>query len=178
MKKLVLVAVLAIFGLTSSNAQDTKFAVTAGYANVGARVSASGFGSDSVSESGFFAGLSLDIPATEKLHIQPSVLYANANDGNFLIVPVMAKFYVADKFNLQAGPQAQLILEEAVEGISNFGLGLGVGAAYDISEKFYVEARYGFELTNRTNDLVFEGIPVDIKTTFNTLTAGVGYKFN
>jgi len=178
MKKVVFTILLVVLVTTTSNGQETKFSLTGGFANVGIRVSADGAGSESATEAGFFAGLSADIPTSEKLHIQPSVLYASANDGNFLVVPVMLKYYVADAFNLQAGPQANLALEEKVEGLSNFGIGLGVGAGYDISDKFYAELRYGFELTNRTSNLDIPGLNIDVKTTVNVLTVGVGYKFN
>ena len=178
MKKLLLIAIVTIFSLTTSYAQQADFSITAGFANLGARASVSGF-SESDSEAGFFAGLSADFTASDKLHVQPSVLYSNASDLDLLIIPIMAKYYVANSLNLQAGPQAQIALEESVEGFSNFGLGLGVGAGYDISDKFYIEARYGFDLTNRTSDLSVEGLgDIDVKTTINSLTVGIGYKLN
>ncbi len=170
MKKILFIGIVLFYSLNTI-AQETKFGVTAGFASISVKAKADEGISASASESGFYAGFFADIVASEKLHIQPSALYASASDANFLLIPVMAKYYVADKFNLQGGLQANLALEEETEEISNFGLGLGFGAGYDINEKFFIEARYGFELTNR-----YSG-EEDVSVTLNPLTIGVGLKF-
>ena len=95
-----------------------------------------------------------------------------------LYVPIMAKYYIGDsQFNLQAGPQAAIILDE-VGGMNAFGLDLGFGAGFDITENFFLEARYAFEVTNRMGDEFAEAFPEsDAKVRINTLQVGVGYKF-
>lgn len=170
MKKLLLVAVIAVFGLFNVNAQS-EFGVMAGYANITAKGKYMGT-SVSQSESGFFIGGVADFTISDQFHIQPEVLYANASDVNFLYIPILAKYMVSEEFGILAGPQANLILDEVGDGYNSFGLDLTLGGNYKITDNFFIEARYGFELTNR----ISEG-GSDFKTSYNTLHIGVGYMF-
>jgi opacity protein-like surface antigen len=170
MKKILLLTAIAVFGLSNVNAQDSKFGVTAGYTNITEKASFEG-DSFSSSESGFYIGVLGDFTISEKFHIQPEVLYANASETNFLYIPVLAKFMVSEQFGILAGPQANLILEDVVEGFNTLGIDLTFGANYDINENFFIEARYGFEVTNRIKD------GGDLKDRINTLNVGIGYKF-
>ena len=169
MKKLILCAAIAAFGLSNVNAQS-QFGVMAGYANITEKISLDG---DSVSgsESGFFIGGLVDITVSEKFHVQPEVLYTNASDLSFLYIPVLAKYMVSEEFSILVGPQANLILEEVADGYNSFGVDLTFGTAYNFAENFFAEARYGFEITNRISD------GGDLKDRFNTLHIGIGYKF-
>ncbi len=126
-----------------------------------------------------YGGILLDIGVINKLHIQPEVLYVNADETNFLYVPVLVKYYVAPKFNLQGGSQANFVLDETFDEFNTFGLDLTFGAGFDITKSFFVEARYSFEVTNRVDQaLAFGDILVDnITSRFNSLTVGIGYKF-
>lgn len=170
MKKLFLVAAVAVFGLSNVNAQS-QFGVMAGYTNITEKAK---FGSESAShgESGFFVGGLADFTISEQFHIQPEVLYANASDVNFLYIPILAKYMVSEEFGILAGPQANLILEDTPEGFNSFGIDLTFGANYKINQNFFAEARYGIELTNRISDG-----GSDFKGTYNTLHIGVGYMF-
>lgn len=170
MKKLLLCAAIAVFGLANMNAQS-QFGVMAGYTNITAKAKYSGM-SISNSESGFFIGGVADFTISEQFHIQPEVLYANASEANFLYVPVLAKYMVADGVGILAGPQANFILEDVAEGYNSFGIDLTFGANYKITNNFFAEARYGFEITNR----VSEG-GSDVKGNYNTLHIGIGYMF-
>ncbi len=170
MKKLCIVAVLAIFSFTSVNSQETKFGVTAGYLSVSEKIDF-GDGAFSVSESGFYGGLFVEIAASDQLFIQPELLYANINELSFLQIPVMAKYYVADQINLQAGPQFNFVLEETSDDFTALGIGFGIGAGYDITENFLVVARYTFQINNNYTG---EG---DFEDRFNFLNVGLGYRF-
>ena len=87
----------------------------------------------------------------------------------------MAKVNVAEKFSILAGPQLDLLLDEDADGIKKFGIGLGAGLAYDITDKFIIDARYVLGLSNRLEDNNFGGVEVDTK--FNYVQFGLGYKF-
>ena len=101
-----------------------------------------------------------------EIDIEPSLLVSIVDDLTALYIPVMAKYNISDQFNLQAGPQINYILEDNFDQ-GAFGLDLALGAAFNITEQFFVEARYGFEIVR---DLENANI--------NTLTVGVGYKIN
>ncbi|WP_417370080.1 outer membrane beta-barrel protein [Gelidibacter japonicus] len=170
MKKLMLMAAFAAFGLANVNAQS-QFGVMAGYANISEKASYDGV-SASQAESGFFVGVVGDFTVSEKFHIQPEVLYANVSESNFLYIPVLVKYMVSEEFGILAGPQANLILEDMPSGVNSLGVDLTFGGNYKITQNFFLEARYGFELTNRVNDS-----SLGVKGRFNTLHVGVGYMF-
>jgi len=105
-----LIALVALFSLSSAYGQDTRFGATAGYLSGSVKVDV-GFGSVSVSESGFYGGVFAEIPLSDKFRIQQELLYASIDGADFLQLPVMAKYYVAEKFNIQGGLQFNLSLE-------------------------------------------------------------------
>lgn len=127
MKKLLLTALAVVGFVVSSNAQEKpRFGVTAGYINTTIKVSGDGM-SASVDESGFFVGANADFKLSDVLHVQPAVLYASVDEADFLHIPIMFKYYVAEQFNIQAGPQGSLFLEDTEDTINSFGLDLGAG---------------------------------------------------
>ncbi|KGL63224.1 porin family protein [Polaribacter sp. Hel1_85] len=174
MKKLLFIAVVALLGLRSVNAQDSNIALTAGFHDFTLKASGGGI-SASQSVQGFYVGVSTTFSVSEKLLIEPEFQFVRTSeDGESveqIVLPIMAKYYVSEKFNLQAGPQFDLVVSES-EGLNTFGLGLGIGAGYDINEKFFISTRYAFGLTNRAEDA-----PSGYSMKFNTFQAGLGYRF-
>jgi len=171
MKKLCLFVLVATFSL-SIYGQDTNFGATAGYLSGSIKAKSDGQ-SLSSSEAGFFVGAFAEFSVSDELKIQPELLYASINSEGFIQIPIMAKYYVADKFSLQGGPQINLSLEETGEDFTGFGLALGLGAGYDITEEFLISARYALQLNNGytgagSNDF-------SLKTNF--LNIGIGYRF-
>ena len=189
MKKLgVLIALLAI-SIVSINAQGkASFGATAGFINGSGKIDFSviGFnigGVDVVNGSGFYAGLLADIEATDKLHVQPEVLYAGIDGEGVIIVPVVLKYYVATNLNIQAGPQVDFVLDIpslVKEVVDTAGFSLAFGAGYDIGDQFAVQARYSVGITNRVNgdltSIAEEIADADLK--IDTFQIGVIYKFN
>lgn len=174
MKKLLLIAVIAILGIGNVNAQEAKFGLVGGFHNLSIKASESGT-SLSVDGQGFYVGISGEFNLSETLNLQTELQFANASkDGestDLVVLPVMVKYYVSEKINLQAGPQFDFVVSES-EGINVFGLGLGIGAGYDINENFYLNTRYTFGLSNRLEDA-----PSNVSVKFNVFQAGLGYRF-
>ncbi|MDT0608538.1 outer membrane beta-barrel protein [Croceitalea rosinachiae] len=160
MKKLIIATVFVLSFTFTIYAQE-GFSAKAGINNVTFDVD--GFGS--TSELGFYLGGSYTFDANGEIQIEPSVLVSIVDDLTALYIPVMAKYPITDKFNVQAGPQINYLLEDVDEGA--FGLDLGFGGGFNIDDNWFVEARYAFEILR---DL--EGGNI------NTLTAGVGYRFD
>jgi opacity protein-like surface antigen len=87
----------------------------------------------------------------------------------------MAKYSVSEEFSILAGPQIGFasgdipdVLDDAFgDDFSSMNLQLAIGAAYDITENIFVQARYGFQLNEH----------VDGIGAVNTINAGLGYKF-
>lgn len=171
MKKQLLFALAAVFAVVGATAQE--IGVKAGYILVTAEADVEGF-SASTDGSGFFFGVTGELPISETFSVQPEALYANAEDTGFLYIPVMAKYYVTPEFSIQAGPQVNWLLD-ADDLENEFGLDIAFGLEYKIVENFFIDARYGFEVTNRLSDEDFDGM--DVKGRYNALMIGVGYRF-
>ena len=172
MKKLFTFLLITL-GSLYLNAQTVDFGLTAGYLNGTAKVDDGSYGSISNSESGFYVGALMDIAIEDNFYLQPGVTYGNINDSSILYIPFLAKYYIAQSgFHLLGGPQVTFDLQEAPPGYDSFGLDASFGAGYDITENFFLNARYAFELTNRLNDG-----PDDVKLRINSLLIGLGYKF-
>ena len=164
MKKLIIASVF-ILSLTFSTYAQEGFAAKAGINNV--TLDVDGFGSES--ELGFFLGGSYTFDTGGDIQIEPSLLVSIVDDLTSLYIPVMAKFPLSDQFNLQAGPQINYLLEDGIDD-GKLGVDLAAGAGFNIDDNWFIEARYGFEIL-RGGDF---GDAVNV----NTLTAGVGYRFN
>lgn len=189
-----------------------QIGVKLGYINANAKVELdSAFGSTSESESqgGATLGVFYKGKLYKKLFLEPTVQYAFVDEINFLFIPVHFKYYVFNKFSLLAGPQGTFVFGDT-EGISNtftagvqgtfdlrnvadvidrFGLDFSFGVSYDFTENFFIEARYAFELTNRTPDEltasqlgdtdnpILSQFSIDANTKFNSFHLALGYKF-
>jgi opacity protein-like surface antigen len=172
MKKHTITFLVLLIALVS-NAQEEKeqqkqkqkvtFGVTAGFSNTTLR-----YNKGEVSKNGFFGGVNVDFSLTNKLHIQPSLLYTKGDRSSFLKIPVMLKYYVAKSVNVQVGPQVTFALDQTRDKAA--GLDVGAGLGYDIGKRFFIEGRYSYELTDRTYSSVNT-------LKYNNFTVGFGYKF-
>jgi len=158
MKKIIL-TVAAVFALSFASAQekkggsdsDMKFGVKAGYTS-------SNFTGDVVTEGangGFYIGGLVDFSVDEKFHVQPELLYSieGAKNAklNYLRIPIMAKYYVADGFSLQAGPELAFKAggdDTVKDSAKSLDYGLGFGAGYELSSGLMFDARYNLGLNN------------------------------
>lgn len=175
MKKLIL-TVAAVFAFGAANAQDSegaKFGVKAG-------VNFSNFTGDVESDggTGFYVGGLVDLAISEAFHIQPEVLYSieGAKDASlsFIRIPVMAKYYVMEGFNLQAGPQIafKVAAEDDFtdEATKSMDFGIGIGAGYEMPMGLMFDIRYNLGLAD-----ISEVDGAEIKTT--CFQVGLGYRF-
>lgn len=152
---------------------------------------------------GFNAGMFVEIPVTDKLTIQPEVLYSaqgSKSEGviegynvdatlklNYINIPVMFKYQVANKFSLEAGPYVGFLtsakLKFDVEGLgsdtldmkddfksTDFGFGLGMN--YEFSDVIFANARYQGGLTEIGD---FDGEGNKIKN--SVFQIGLGFRF-
>ncbi|MEZ4837888.1 porin family protein [Flavobacterium sp.] len=171
MKKIIL-SILAVAAFGTANAQDTKFGVKAG-----ANFSNFTGDADLDGRTGFYVGGLVDISITEKFHVQPELLYSmeGADDAelDLIRIPIMAKYYVMDGLNLQAGPVlgfkigAEDFVDEATKSLD---YGLGFGAGYELPMGLFFDARYNLGLANISDSDGF-----DLGT--SAFQIGLGYKF-
>jgi hypothetical protein len=198
MKKIMLTAA-AVMAFAFSNAQETKFGVKAGVnlATLG------GDAEDVSSKIGFHVGGFAEFKISDKFAIQPELLFStqgakeeyseegfdveNKLNLSYLNIPVMAKFYVAEKFSLEAGPQIGFLLSakskvesgdfsgevDVKDAYESIDFGVNFGAGYDFTENLSAGIRYNLGLSNiaKTED------GEDFKMNNSVFSLSVGYKF-
>lgn len=173
MKK-VLFAAIAVLGFMTTQAQDIKFGVKGGLNMTNFTGDA-----DTDAKTSFYIGGLADFTISEKFHVQPEVLYSSegADDDfgiSYLRIPVMAKYYVAEGFNIQAGPEIafKVATEEDAfdEWTKSTDFALGLGAGYEMENGLMFDARYNLGLSNISD--------VDGVDFGNTgFQIGLGYRF-
>ena len=192
MKKLLFSVIISIIGFSTIQSQGISFGATGGLFYGSADFS--GFDISSVSNdldldvldgAGFYAGLLADVEIIGDLHVQPELLYANIGGESSVFIPVMVKYYVAESFNLQAGPQLDFVLDVpslVKDYINTFGFSMAIGAGFDLTEKISIQAKYSLGLNDRIDDKLTDllndfGADFTPSLKTNILQAGVVYKF-
>ena len=180
MKKIIL-TVAAVFDFTFANAQDKKsgsdsemkFGVKAGFTSSNFTGDVSGTDPNG----GFYIGGLVDFSVSEKFHVQPELLYSieGAKDAklNYLRIPIMGKYYVADGFSVQAGPEIAFKIggdDTIKDGVKSLDYGLGFGAGYELESGLMFDARYNLGLANIADDS-------DVTVKNVSINIGVGYRF-
>lgn len=183
MKKLV--SLVLLLGSISFSAQEISYGLKAGLNVANFSLSTDEMG-DYDARMSFHVGAVLEWGITDKFAIQPELLYSSvgAKDEytdedvtikttaivDYLSIPVMAKYYVADGFSLELGPQLGILLSakgkyeatldgesesETIDMKDNFesiDFGAGFGAGYKMENGLLFNARYVLGLSNVIKD--------------------------
>lgn len=192
MKKIILSA-LAVFVFGFANAQETKFGLKAGLNIANQKFEVEGSSMTANSIVGLQVGGFTEIKVDDKFAIQPEVLLSTEGsklkaDGEELLfnlsyinVPVMAKFYPAPKFNIQAGPQLGFLVsakgkynggskEDIKDDLKSTNFGVNFGAGYEFTENCLIDLRYNLGLSN-----ISDSDGGEIKG--SVFSIALGYKF-
>jgi len=201
MKKIIL-SVVAVLAFGFANAQEVKYGLKGGL-----NLSSLNFVGEGTPSSSSLAsvnvGAFVEVKISDKFSIQPEVLYSKqGNKMNFetegvtlnsfkldyINIPVMAKYYVDNKFSLEIGPQIGFLTSAMVNGTSSgvtvdvdakqffnsVDFGLNFGANYDLTEKIFVGARYNLGLSNiGSDDFVGDGEKINN----SVFSINLGFKF-
>lgn len=181
MKKIILSAV-AICAFTFANAQDMKFGVKGG---LNSSTLSGAEGAKSIV--GIHLGGFAEFKVSDKFSVQPELLFSMQgakNDVytlnmNYINIPVMAKYAVAEKFNLQAGPQIGFLMSAKAEStdvkdsMKSLDFGLNLGAGYDFTEKMFLDLRYNLGLAQTQKDLMVG----ETASKNAVIQLSLGYKF-
>ncbi len=183
MKKLLFLGMLTL-GTLSMNAQGIDFGIKAGvnFANI---TDATGLDN----RTGFVAGVFVGGKFNDNLGIQADLLYSqqggefSAGDFNldYVNVPILIKYFVSQGFNIQAGPQfgvvvnddTQTVVGETINDIAtnNFDVAGVIGLGYDLPMGLRVDGRYSFGLSDVPDERDFD------KGKNSVITLSVGYSF-
>ncbi|TDO69899.1 outer membrane protein with beta-barrel domain [Flavobacterium chryseum] len=192
MKKIILCAIaIMTFGFT--NAQSTKLGVKGGL-NLSTLVGGDVESAKSVV--GFHVGGFAEIKIVEKFAIQPEILFSTqgtkvesvfGNDFdlklNYLNIPVLAKYYIVDKFSVEAGPQLGVLLSAKADDndIKEFSksvdFGFNVGAAYHFTDNLSINLRYTIGLSPLSDEDIDDADDFYDSAKNSNLALSLAYKF-
>ncbi|MBA5793882.1 PorT family protein [Flavobacterium sp. xlx-214] len=218
MKKIALTFLgLVAFSTSALAQQEVKFGPKAGvnFATLNGKDA-----KDAKMLIGFHVGAFAEIKFNEKFAVQPEVVFSaqgakteysetvmgvTANyEGkakiNYINVPIMAKYYVAPSFAIEAGPYVGFLATANAESKGTVGgvtqefdadvkdqtnsidFGVGVGASFNMDSGLFIGARYnlGLAKTGKDYDETVNGVRVkvdaeDVKNA--VIQVSVGYKF-
>ncbi|GGX03274.1 porin family protein [Aquimarina muelleri] len=139
-------------------------------------------------------GAVIEFPVSQRFFLQAEVLYSaqgyrfkeegveNKISLNYLALPVIAKYYFADRFSLETGPQFATLAnaaesakdtpDEFFDAFSDFDFSWNFGAGYKLESGLFFQLRYNLGLTN-INSLDTS----DINFNHSVAQLSVGYLF-
>lgn len=186
MKKLILVTVITVLGLTTINAQKVKFGAKAG---LNLAFVTGDDTEDFTPNTDFHFGVMAEWKISDKFALQPEVIYSGQgadtnidSEGvvslNYLNVPIMGKYYVTKGLSLEAGPQIGFLLYTEggsinfEDALKSTDLGVNFGVGYKLDNGLNFSARYNLGLSNIID---FDGV-LD-KNRNGVFQLSVGYFF-
>lgn len=145
-------------------------------------------------------GAYYSIGITPHFGLQPELLYSvqptqftnnslsETRRLSYLNLPIMAKIYIANGFNLQFGPYVGILASARTDddadvsvkiNFRDFDYGVGVGAAYEFMGGFNLGARYNVGLANVANSVNATGgvVTFDKRQTNQYGQFFIGYTF-
>ena len=200
MKKSVLLIAVAFFGITAVSAQESVMFGAKGGVNF-SNMSSDGF-DDNNSRTGFHLGLLAEVPLTDRISVQPEVLYSTQGTEarrmvqgtsylgeyklDYIQVPVLAKIYLIEGLALEVGPSFNFLANEEAKITtgsvstttdtdygSSFEFGGALGASYKFRGGIFGSARYTQGFTDAFDSDSWDGDAVKN----NGFQLGVGLLF-
>jgi hypothetical protein len=186
MKKLFFTLSLVSLVATGVFAQGISGGLKAGVNFANQKYDISGFSASADARTGFHVGGYLNVAFSEKLSLQPELLYnslgAKILDTDFktdyVSIPVLIKYNPAPIFNIHIGPQFGFLMsakqddEDVKDSMKGLDLGLALGAGVDLPMGLGISARYVMGLSNISDDAADS----DGKVTNTALQLSLSYR--
>lgn len=204
MKKLFLFAAMAVLTISSTFAQgEVRFGVKGGLnlASIGGDALYSGFGGFN-SRTSFHIGALVEIPFTDKISLQPEVLYSSQGSSSdfgvlsgstlngvdtkldYIAIPIMGKYHIIAGLSGELGPvinilasaeglnSTTLIVGDVKNKYKSLDIGIGIGASYRLPMGVFGSLRYNKGVTDINDDTNVTG-----KNQNNIFQVSAGYTF-
>lgn len=183
MKKLMILLMAVCFTATSfSQGIDVGIKAGANFANLS--------DVDDVStRTGFLAGAFVTLKFSDKIAIQGDVLYSQQGAAgekgmddiklDYIIFPVVFKYYLVNRLNIQAGPQFGTVVNDNLNNtrFESFDVSGVVGIGVDLPLNLRVTGRYSFGLSDIAFVDVYDGVSFETDAKNNVFSLSVGFSF-
>ncbi|MBW4970756.1 PorT family protein [Croceibacter atlanticus] len=131
---------------------------------------------------GFQAAFFVEIPFSRSFSFQPELQYS-AQGGkqeefrvNYIHLPLLLKYNVTDYLNIHLGPQVGLKIweweQDQNDNFNNLNYAVSGGLGANLSDNFFIEARYVYGLSNITEDVNEFNVDQDIKNSYVQVSLG------
>ena len=136
----------------------------------------------------FVLGAYATLSMSEKLKIQPEVLYQGMGgsinnvvfENNYVSVPILLKYGLTNSFYLEAGPQFSILSSSTSAGMdikdkfTSSDFQVLIGASLNLTDKIGAGVRYGMGMSNIASNAYKSIINTDIKN--NAFMVMLSYK--
>ena len=136
----------------------------------------------------FVLGAYATLSMSEKLKIQPEVLYQGMGgsinnvvfENNYVSVPILLKYGLTNSFYLEAGPQFSILSSSTSAGMdikdkfTSSDFQVLIGASLNLTDKIGAGVRYGMGMSNIASNSYKSIINTDIKN--NAFMVMLSYK--
>ncbi len=176
-------AIIAMGMAALVNAQEVKLGV-----KVGVNISTLNGNEDNLdAQDGWVLGATAEVALTEKFSLQPELLYSQQGaqdresflyDLKYITMPIMAKYYLAEGFSLEAGPQLSILVKDEIlsktsdatlnPNSENLDIAVNLGLGYQLNKRFSVQTRYSIGTMDVDKEAKFKN---------GVLQLTVGYHF-
>ncbi|MBZ0326690.1 MAG: PorT family protein [Altibacter sp.] len=168
MKKLILLAAIAVSTVSTSFAQgEVHFGAKAGVnvASIGGDAYlGGGFGSFG-SRVSFHVGGLVEVPITEKISVQPEILYSSQGSNwdftgagdiqlDYVNFPIMGKYHIIEGLSGELGPVIGVLIKADQSGVDvkdsykSTDIAIGIGATYRLPMGVFFSLRYNKGITD------------------------------
>jgi hypothetical protein len=183
MKKVVLLSIVAFFGLTNVNSQEIKLGIKGGinFSEINWVNSKNKF-----KTTDFNVGFMAEIPISKKFSFQPELLYSGQGGSSinlsYLNAPLIGKYYVTKGLSIEAGPQVGYLLSAKTDdrniksSFNKFDFGANFGLGYRFNNGLNFGVRYNLGLTKINNTSTVSQYS-NIKNRNQVFQITVGYFF-
>jgi hypothetical protein len=147
---------------------------------------------DASTKTGFVGGAFLTIKFSDKIAIQGDLLYSQQGaklelelddiNLNYIIFPIVLKYYIIKRINIQAGPQFGTVVNDNLgevfgpNDINSFDITGIVGIGIDLPLNLRITGRYGFGLSE-INFIEFEGDSKETNSKNSVFSLTAGFSF-
>ena len=147
---------------------------------------------DASTKTGFVGGAFLTIKFSDKIAIQGDLLYSQQGaklelelddiNLNYIIFPIVLKYYIIKRINIQAGPQFGTVVNDNLgevfgpNDIISFDITGVVGIGIDLPLNLRITGRYGFGLSE-INFIEFEGDSKETNSKNSVFSLTAGFSF-